>query len=142
MKNQLQQATIKNTQTVRWKTGSFVLGCAIYLDQGIRQHQGCCDSSASGSCICIIKNVPALASSQYSAKCQSYSWGFVFQGWLYLLDFFFFCFFLPGAGAQWVLFNFQREEMEGVIVSSILDFDEQEGREFDSLLLCCTEAWC
>lgn len=64
-------------------------------------------------CICIIKNVPALASSQYGAKCYSFSWEFVFQGWLYLL------FplsppsglFLPG-GPQWGVFvgwGFERE---------------------------------
>lgn len=85
---------------VRWQIKSFILGlggysCARCSRQG---DAASLPPQTAHLCICIIKNVPALASSQYWAKCSSHSWEFVFLGWLYLLvgGFFGGDLFLPG----------------------------------------------
>lgn len=70
---------------VRWWIKSFILGLGRLLLCNVLWM-----SNAKGGaafllpqmvhlCICIIKNVPALASSQHWAKCYSYSWEFVFR---------------------------------------------------------------
>lgn len=84
-RTQLKKKSDGKLSLLFWVWGGY--SCAIYSRQETPKEDAL--PQTARSCICIIKNVPALASSQYWAKCSSFSWEFVFQGWLYLL--FYFC---------------------------------------------------